>query len=98
MSLSKEGALVRSLHLPRIQSVTAARDELHSALQSLLSSCNQQGTGESRSSTASDKSAEDEILTKENATTHSSVKNLVMSKVMYSLPLGVTSKDSPHWV
>lgn len=99
MSLSKEGALARSPQLPCTQSVMAAQDELHSALQSLLSSSHQQDTGESRSSSASDKSAEDEILTKRSATTHSAVKNLVISKITYSLPCGVSSsKHSPHWV
>ncbi|XP_026201774.1 kinesin-like protein KIF14 [Anabas testudineus] len=99
MSLSKEGALARSPQLPCTQSVMAAQDELHSALQSLLSSSHQQDTGESRSSSASDKSPEDEILTKQSATTHSAVKNLVISKITYSLPCGVSSsKHSPHWV
>ncbi|KAM9357515.1 kinesin-like protein KIF14 [Symphorus nematophorus] len=92
--LSKEGALTLALQLPCLQSVMAARDELHSALQSLFSSWNQQESGESRSSATADKSTEDEILT----ATHSTVRNRVVSKMVYSLPPGVLSKGSPHWV
>ncbi|XP_051233248.1 kinesin-like protein KIF14 [Dicentrarchus labrax] len=95
--LSKEVALTLSLQLPCLQSVIDARDELYSALQS-LSSWNQQGAGEGRSSAASDKSAEDEMLTKESATTYSAVRNQVVSKIVYSLPSGASSKGSPHWV
>ncbi|KAF3690792.1 Kinesin-like protein KIF14 [Channa argus] len=94
MGLSKEGAPVPSLQLPCLQSVMAARDELFLALQSLSSSCNQQRTGESRSSAASHKSTEGEILTKESAHTYSATKNVVVSKIM---SLGVSS-DDPAWV
>lgn len=96
--LSKEGALTLSLQLPCLQSVMAARDELHSALQSLSSSWNEHGAGESRSSAASDKSTEDEILTKESTTTHSAVRNRVVSKIVYSLSPGMLPKGSSHWV
>lgn len=89
-----------TLQLSCLQSVTAARDELRSALQSLSSSWNQQGAGESRSSAASDRtdSTEDEFVTKESASTHNSVRNRVVSKIVYSLPPGASSKGSPHWV
>ena len=90
--LSKEGALTLAL------SIMAARDELHTALQSLSSSWNQQVAEESRSSGASDMSAEDEVLTKEGATTHCAVRNPVVSKMVYSLHPDVSYKDSPHWV
>ncbi|XP_070688470.1 kinesin-like protein KIF14 [Pempheris klunzingeri] len=96
--LSKEGALAPSLKLPCPESAMAARDELHSALQSLSSSWNQQGAGESRSSAALDKNTDDEMLTIESSATHSAVRNRVMSKVVYSLPAGALSKGSPHWV
>ncbi|XP_044056624.1 kinesin-like protein KIF14 isoform X2 [Siniperca chuatsi] len=96
-SLSKEGSLTLSLQLPSPQSVMTVRDELHSALQSLSSSWSQQGAGESRSSSASDKSTA-EILTKESATTHSAVRNRVVSKIVYHFPPGESSKGSPHWV
>ncbi|XP_070765360.1 kinesin-like protein KIF14 [Enoplosus armatus] len=96
--LSKEGALTLSLQLSSPQSFMAVQDELHSALQSLSSSWYQQGAGESRSSAASDKSTEDETLGKESASTHSAVRNRVVSKIVYSLPPGVSSKGSPHWV
>lgn len=86
-----------ALRLPCLQNVMAARDELHSALQS-LSSWNQQDPGANRSSSASDKSTEDELLSKESATTHCSVRNRVVSKIVYSLPPGVTTKSNTHWV
>ncbi|XP_027145659.1 kinesin-like protein KIF14 isoform X1 [Larimichthys crocea] len=81
--LSKEGAVTLALRLPCLQNVMAARDELHSALQS-LSSWNQQDPGANRSSSASDKSTEDELLSKESATTHCSVRNRVVSKSVLS--------------
>uniref|UniRef100_A0A8D3BID9 Kinesin-like protein KIF14 n=1 Tax=Scophthalmus maximus TaxID=52904 RepID=A0A8D3BID9_SCOMX len=96
--LSKEGALAPSLQLPCLQSVVTARDKLHSALQSLSSPWDEQGAGASRSSVASDKSTGDEILTKESTSTQSAVRNRVVSKIVYSLPPGVSSKGSPHWV
>ncbi|XP_076582701.1 kinesin-like protein KIF14 [Chaetodon auriga] len=94
--LSREGALTLALQPPFLQSTMAAQEELHSALQSLSSSWNQQGAGESKSSAASDKSTDDEILTKESAPAHSAVR--VVNKMVYSLPPGVSSKGSPHWV
>ena len=89
--LPKEGALTLAL------SIMAARDELHTALRS-LSSWKQQVAEESRSSAASDMSAEDEMLTKEGATTHCAVRNRVVSKMVYSFHPDVSSKGSPHWV
>ncbi|XP_034386858.1 kinesin-like protein KIF14 isoform X2 [Cyclopterus lumpus] len=72
----------------------AARDELHFALQS-LSSWSQEVVGESRSSAASDKGTEDETFSKD---TRSAVRNRVVNKIVYSLPAGVSSKGSLHWV
>ncbi|XP_031715464.1 kinesin-like protein KIF14 [Anarrhichthys ocellatus] len=92
--LSEEEALTPSLQLPLLQSVMAARDELHFALRS-LSSWSQQVAGENRSSAASDKGTEDEILNKD---THGAVRNRVVSKIVFSLAPGVSSKGSPHWV
>ncbi|XP_059197955.1 kinesin-like protein KIF14 [Centropristis striata] len=92
--LSKEGALTPSLQLPFLPSVMAARDELQSALLSLSSSWNQQEAG--ANSTASDKSTENEMLS--NKETHSAVRNLGVSKIVYSLPPGVSSQGSLHWV
>ncbi|XP_044218088.1 kinesin-like protein KIF14 [Thunnus albacares] len=96
--LSEEGAATLSLQLPCLQTVVAARDELHSALQSLSSSWNQEEAEESRSSVASDKSTEDELLTKESAASRSAVRHRVVSKIVYSLPSGVSPSGSPHWV
>ncbi|KAF3835228.1 hypothetical protein F7725_027786, partial [Dissostichus mawsoni] len=91
--LSKGQASNPSLQLPFLQSAMAARDELHSALQSLSSSWDQQEPGESRNSSASDKSTEDEL----SKNTHTAVRNRVVSKIVYSLPPGVSPKDSLHW-
>lgn len=96
--LSKDGAVTLTLRLPCLQTVVSARDELHSALQSLSSSWNQQALGESRSSAGSEKSTEDEMLLKESAPTHSAVRNRVVSKIVYSLTPGVPSNGRPHWV
>ncbi|XP_041648181.1 kinesin-like protein KIF14 isoform X2 [Cheilinus undulatus] len=96
--LSKEGSLALALHLPSHEGVTAARDDLHSALQSLFLSWNQDGAEESKNSAAPDKGIEDKILTKDRAITHCAVKNQVVSKTVYSLPPGVSFKGSSHWV
>lgn len=86
--LSNDGPLTPALRLPCLQTVLVARDELHSALQSL---CSWNQEAENRSSVGSDKSGE------ESATTHSVVRNKVVSKVVYTLPSGV-SKGSTQWV
>lgn len=96
--LSKEEGMTMSSQLLCPQSMATARDELCSALQSLSSAWSEQVAGASRGSAASDKSADDEVLTKESATTRSAVRNRIVSKVVYSLPSGVSSKSSPHWV
>lgn len=83
--LSEEEALTPSL---------AARDKLHFALHA-LSSWSQEVAGEGRHSAASDKGAEDETLSKD---TRSAVRNRLVSKLVYSLPAGVSSKGSLHWV
>ncbi|XP_069558309.1 LOW QUALITY PROTEIN: kinesin-like protein KIF14 [Brachyistius frenatus] len=98
--LAKEGAVALSLQLPCLQTILSTRDELHSALQSLSCSWNQQVVEEeeSRRSAASETSAEDEVFTKERAATHSAVRTRVVRKVVYSLAPGVLSNGSPHWV
>ncbi|KAM8874254.1 kinesin-like protein KIF14 isoform 2-T2 [Spinachia spinachia] len=92
--LSKDKASTLSLQRPLPQSVMAARDELHSALQS-LSSWSQQVAGESESPADSDNGLEDKSLRKE---THSAVKNRVVSKIVYCLPPGASLKGTMHWV
>ncbi|XP_023146712.2 kinesin-like protein KIF14 [Amphiprion ocellaris] len=96
--LSREGGVALSLQLPCLQTIMSARDELLSALQSLSSFWSQQGIEESRSSAGSDKSSQDEILTKDRTATHSAVRNRVVSKIVYSLAPVVPSNGSPHWV
>lgn len=96
--LSKDGSSALSLHLPCLQSVVTARDELHSALQSLYSPWKKQDAGEDRNSVASDKSTENDICPKESVSNHSTVRNRVVSKVVYTLTPGLTAKGSPHWV
>lgn len=86
--LSNHGSLAPARRLPCLQTVLAARDQLHSALQSL---CSWYQEAENRSSVGSDQSGE------ESATTHSVVRNKVVSKVVYTLPSGM-SKGSTQWV
>lgn len=84
--LSNDGSLTLAMRLPCLQSILAARDELHSALQSL---CSWNQEAEDRSSFGSDKSVV------ESAT--SGVRNRVVSKVVYTLPSGA-SKSSTQLV
>ncbi|XP_029356203.1 kinesin-like protein KIF14 [Echeneis naucrates] len=84
--LTTEGALTPSSQLSCPQNVTAARDELRSALQCLSSPWSEQEAGGSRS-------PEEELLTKDTA-----VRRRVVSKMVFSLPPGVSAKGSPHWV
>lgn len=94
--LSKDGSLTQALQLPCLQNIIAARDELHSALQ-CLHSWNQQA-GENSSSALSDKSTDDEILTTESATTYRAVRNRVKTKIVCSIPPGLSSNGNAHWV
>lgn len=75
-----------------------AQDELHSALQSLSSPWDQQEPGESIGEDASQKNTEDKLFPKESAAPHRAVRNRMVSKIVYSLPPGVSSNGSPHWV
>lgn len=94
--LSKDGSLTQALQLPFLQSILAARDELHSALQ-CLHSWNHQA-GENSTSAISEKSTSDEILTTESATTHRAVRNRVKTKIVCSIPPGLSSNGNTHWV
>lgn len=96
--MSKDGALALALQLPSSESIMAAQDDLHSALQCLSSSWSKAGTGETRNSVTSVKSTEDETSTESSAVNYSSVRNRVVSKVVYSLPSGASFKGSSHWV
>ncbi|XP_047442562.1 kinesin-like protein KIF14 [Mugil cephalus] len=96
--LSTDAAVTQTLRLPRLQTAVSARDEVHSALRSLSSSWNQEALAESRSSAGSEKGAEDEASSVDRAPTHSSVRNRVVSKMVYSLTPGALSNGSPHWV
>lgn len=97
--LSKEEMETKSLQLPCDQTVTSARDDLHSALQSLSSSFwSQQGVNNSRSSAGSDNSLENDSSIKERPTTHSAVRNKGVYKVVYPFTSGVPLSGSPHWV
>lgn len=87
-SLSNDASLTLAMRLPCLQSVLAARDELQLALQSL---CSWNQEAENRSTADSDKSVEESVAS------HSVVRNRVVSKVVYTLPSGV-SKGSTHWV
>lgn len=87
-SLSNDASLTPAMGLPCLQSISAARDELQSALQSL---CSWNQEAEKSSSADSDKSVEESVAS------HSVVRNRVVSKVVYTLPTGV-SKGSTQWV
>ncbi|XP_014822861.1 PREDICTED: kinesin-like protein KIF14 [Poecilia mexicana] len=99
IGLSKEGVEAKSLQLPCLQTVISARDDLHSALQSLLSSFwSQQGVNDSRSSAGSDNSLENDSSIKDRPTTHNAVRNKGVYKVVYPFASGVPLSGSPHWV
>ncbi|XP_027884679.1 kinesin-like protein KIF14 [Xiphophorus couchianus] len=94
--LSRKGVETKSLQL---QSVISARDDLHSTLQSLLSSFwSEQGVNDSRSSAGSDSSLENDSSIKERPTTHNAVRNKGVYKVVYPFTSGVPLSGSPHWV
>lgn len=94
--LSRKGVETKSLQL---QSIISARDDLHSALQSLLSSFwSEQGVNDSRSSAGSDSSLENDSSIKERPTTHNAVRNKGVYKVVYPFTSGVPLSGSPHWV
>nr|XP_015826225.2 kinesin-like protein KIF14 [Nothobranchius furzeri] len=96
---SNDGPEALSLQLPCLQTTISARDELHAALQSLFSSSwVHQGADESRSSTDSEKSIENDFFTKERVETHSTVRNRVVSKTVYFLCPDEKSSGGPHWV
>lgn len=100
IGLSKEDSESLSLQLPCLHTVISARDELHSALQSLSSSScwSQQEVDRTSSSSSSEKRTENDLFTKERAKAHNAVRNRVVSKLVYSLAPGVANSDSPHWV
>lgn len=77
-------------------SADAVCNDLRSALQSLSTSWFQQAGEDSL--TSSERSSESTASLKEYSTTHSSVRNRVYSKIVYSLPSEVASNDKPHWV
>ncbi|CAG5864166.1 unnamed protein product [Menidia menidia] len=96
--LSKEGAGTPSLQLPCLQTVLSARDELLSALRDLSSFSSWSQQGESRSSAGSEQSTKNGSLTKDGVIKHSSVRNRVVSKMVYSLDQAEQCSVSPHWV
>ncbi|XP_041745611.1 kinesin-like protein KIF14 isoform X2 [Coregonus clupeaformis] len=84
-----------SLHLPCLQTVVAARDELHSALQSLRNAFNPQGhEDDKRGSSGSEKSLVERGLTKEWPLVASAMeRNRGAPKIVYSLSSGVSSSN-----
>ncbi|XP_029987200.1 kinesin-like protein KIF14 isoform X2 [Sphaeramia orbicularis] len=95
--LSREGDLMPSASSDP-KPFLAVHEELHSALQSLSSSWYQEEAEETWTSAASDRSTEEESLQKNSSTTHTVVRNRIVSKIVYTLPPGVTSSGSAHWV
>ncbi|CAB1314346.1 unnamed protein product [Coregonus sp. 'balchen'] len=84
-----------SLHLPCLQTVVAARDELHSALQSLRNAFNPQGhEDDKRGSSGSEKSLVEWGLVKEWPLVASAMeRNRGAPKIVYSLSSGVSSSN-----
>lgn len=95
--MSEDGSPSLGLRLPCLQAVVAARDELQAALQ-CLHSWNRQAGESGRSSAASEKSADEENSGEESVGTHIAVASRVVSKSVYTLPVGATFTGNTHWV
>uniref|UniRef100_A0A673XPR3 Kinesin-like protein KIF14 n=1 Tax=Salmo trutta TaxID=8032 RepID=A0A673XPR3_SALTR len=91
-----------NLRLPCVQTVMAARDELHAALQSLSNAFNPQGNEEEKTgSFGSEKSLVEMSLVKEGPLVASAMgMNRGDPKIVYSLSSGVSSSndDDVCWV
>ena len=86
------------LQMPCVQTVMAARDELHLALQSMCAVTSQQeSTERSGSAWGSEKSIEEGGWAKEGAS--NGFRSRTVPKVVYSLSSGVSSSnEDPRWV
>lgn len=95
--MSEDGSLSLGLRLPCLQNVVATRDELQAALQ-CLRLWNRHAGDSGRSAVASEKSADEENSRKESAGTHIAVASRVVSKAVYTLPVGATFNGNTQWV
>lgn len=93
-------ATVSGMQLPCVQSVMAARDELHSALRSLCTAFDQEEAAERRGSSGSEKSAEERDPAKEGGHASSTTwRNRAVPNILHSLSSGVSSSNGdPRWV
>ncbi|XP_049575745.1 kinesin-like protein KIF14 isoform X1 [Syngnathus scovelli] len=91
--LSKE-AVGLSLHPPSGQTLMAAQDELHCALQSLTLPWDQPEAVQSKNAVTSEESKDDQ--TECGTAPHNRSRGI--NNLVYSLPAGVTSSGSPRWV
>ncbi|XP_077391428.1 kinesin-like protein KIF14 isoform X2 [Festucalex cinctus] len=92
--LSK-GAVGLSLHPPPGQTLMAAQDELHCALQSLTLPWDQPEAVESRKAFTPEESKDDP---RECSTSRCADRNPGINNLVYSLPAGVISDGIPRWV
>lgn len=96
--MSEDGSLSLGPRLlPCLQSVVTARDELQAALQ-CLGSWDRQAGESGRSADASETSADRENSVKEIADTRVAVASRVVSKSVYTMPIGATFNGNTHWV
>ncbi|XP_041695950.1 kinesin-like protein KIF14 [Coregonus clupeaformis] len=88
-----------NLQLPCLQTVMAARDELHSALQSLSTAFNPQGPEEKRGSSGSEKSTRERGPVKEGPLVASDMgRNRGALKIVSLSSELSSSNDDAHWV
>uniref|UniRef100_A0A8C7CRW8 Kinesin-like protein KIF14 n=1 Tax=Oncorhynchus kisutch TaxID=8019 RepID=A0A8C7CRW8_ONCKI len=88
-----------SLQLPCLETVIAARDELHSALQSLSTAFNTQGLEEKRGSSGSEKSTRERGQGNEGTLVASDMERNRGAPTIVSLSSGLSSSnDDAHWV
>ncbi|XP_035630418.1 kinesin-like protein KIF14 [Oncorhynchus keta] len=88
-----------SLQLPCLETVMAARDDLHSALQSLSTAFNMQGLEEKRGSSGSEKSTRERGQGNEGTLVASDMERNRGAPTIVSLSSGLSSSnDDAHWV
>ncbi|XP_061636315.1 kinesin-like protein KIF14 [Phyllopteryx taeniolatus] len=92
--LSKR-AVGLSLHPPSRQTLMAAQDELHCALQSLTLPWDQQEAVESSNTGTSEENKADQ---RESGAFHSTDRSRGINTFVYSLPASVKANGSPRWV
>uniref|UniRef100_A0A3Q2Y4N2 Kinesin-like protein KIF14 n=1 Tax=Hippocampus comes TaxID=109280 RepID=A0A3Q2Y4N2_HIPCM len=90
-----KGAVGLSLHPSSGQTLMAAQDELHRALQSLTLPWDQPEAVENRNTVMLEESKDDP---REYGNSRSADGNRAINKLVHSLPAGVVANGSPRWV